>query len=513
MIFSLFGCAKLKQTAKQVEVVPNIVSPIIDNSQVIPNPNKVPTFTFTDPNQYPQKTIPIKWYFPFDPTIHPYTVISSDYFIAALGADGLFSYSRKTGKLLAKYKMPSKSGYYDHEVYKNFFLYILDSPYRITCNRIEDGKQVWEYNMKDVSDTTGWNIVYCNDEVVLLKQFDTTSVEFNDYVALDLHTGNYLWKTEVPSIFALDDQGFLIFYTEGKLIKFNSKTKTVVWKSTDLSIPASNLSNLNKQYLQKIDEQTLFYIGEDSLYLINASDGSIISKRSHTHINFALEEYLFEQKYYFDLSPEKLLTCYDTKTLRETWRLQLSAYKKYLGISEEDSTQRIDSVLTYHQSKLYISVSLESKSLTYSINPENGKVDWIKPYNIDHFVHDYGIRENWIQDASAWEFSKSMTIIDLKDGNEVWNFNRSDTYYSSYFIPLEDHFLFEIGRDGVGGPSFHGLLKISFDGKIEALYTSKIAKEGCIGEYVNQDESSLFFGGDYKNKCCFYEVDKIFFGD
>jgi outer membrane protein assembly factor BamB len=483
---------------------------LLDQSHVIPNPKNVPTILFDTIDAYPKKTFPIQRFYPVDPAVHPYTVISPEYFITPLEADGLFSYSRKTGKLLVKYKRPSESGYMDHQVYKNYFVYLLAMPDRITCHRIDSGKQVWEYDLKDVSDKSGWSFVKSSDDLVLLQQLSTSSNEFGNYIALDGQTGKYLWKIEAPSFFAFEDKGLLIFYTEGKLIKFNSKSKEVIWKSPGIPSPAENLSNYNQQYFRKINDQILFYIAQDSLYLINAIDGSVINKRSHTPIQFALEEYQYDQNHYFDLSTEHILTCYETQSLAKLWSLQLSSFQQFIKITDEESLRSLDTKLIFHQGKLFITLSLHSTSFTYCIHPENGKVDWIKPYKIDHFLNGYGIRENKQQDEGTWNLAKSLNMIDLKDGNEVWYLNISNQYYSPFYIDLGSSLLLLI-RNEKDNKEEVGLLKISYKGEVEALYKNNMGNVGYINEFSNKDKTSLFFGGEYNNSSCYFEVDKSVF--
>ncbi|MDD4663713.1 MAG: PQQ-binding-like beta-propeller repeat protein [Caldisericia bacterium] len=526
LLFLNGNCSKPNQSTNlptPEEVLP-ILPVLQDTMELSPNPDIVPIIPFKDPGQYPQRIIPIKQiYYPIDVGIHEYTHTFGDLFVVSQCEDGLYSFSRETGKQLFRYKRPKGYGYQDNYLYKNLFFISLDVPNKgsiITCYDVRTGKEMWSYSINSID---GFDIIYCNDQVVVLFQ--------KNYIVLELQSGNVLWKPDKVVTFIADDDNQLIFYEDNKLVKYDPKLTSIVWNSINLpsSLVCMNLEKNN--YRLPVDDSsnhvnTIFFRNnhgfslEEYGYLIDSKTGEMLKKGIHTSyakditfdpsLGHMAEPMLYNNRYVYQVSNQDTISCFDIETMTEVWRLQLRILKHLGELAPEESLMPDCWIF---KDRLYISYhTLPShKKLTYCIDPNDGEIIWLKPFALD--VMNLGspiVEYPEIMDIDdAWSVAHLSGFIDLQSGKELWKLKLPKHVRCENYIVYYDFVLYDITYQFSQEKYQKYLFKVSNDGKTQSLYkTDRIDKNlGALDENL-KDETSYFFGGVYKKQLCYYEIVK-----
>jgi len=526
LLFLNGNCTKPNQTTDlpPPEEILSYLPALQDTMELSPNPDNVPVIPFKDPGQYPQRIIPIKQiYYPIDVGIHEYTHTFGDLFVVSQCEDGLYSFSRETGKQLFRYKRPEGYGYQDNYLYKNLFFISLDVPNKgsiVTCYDVRTGKEMWSYGINSID---GFDIMYCNDQVVVLFQ--------ENYTVLALQPGNVLWKPDKVVTFIADDGNQLIFFEDNKLVKYDPKLNSIVWQSIDLpsTLVCVNLEKNN--YRLPVDDSgksyhTVFFHNEQGFsleeygYLIDLKSGKLLKKGIHTpyakditfdpSLGHIAEPVLHNDRYVYQVSNQDTISCFDIETMTEVWRLQLRIQKHLGELTPEESLMPGCWIF---KDQLYISYhTLPShKKLTYCIDPQNGEIGWLKPFALDAMNPGSPIVEypELMGIDDAWSVAHLCGLIDLQSGKELWRLKfpkhiRCDTY-----IVYDDFVVYDISYQFSQEKYQAYLFKVSNDGKTQILYKiDRTDKQlGTLDEYL-KDETSYFFGGAFKKQLCYYEIEK-----
>lgn len=526
LLFLNGNCTKPNQTTDlptTEEVLP-ILPALQDTTELSPNPDNVPIIPFKDPGQYPQRIIPTKQiYYPIDVGIHEYTHTFGDLFVVSQCEDGLYSFSRETGKQLFRYKRPKGYGYQDNYLYKNLFFISLDVPKIgsvVTCYDVRTGKEMWSYSINSID---GFDIMYCNDQVVVLSQ--------ENYTVLDLQSGNVLWKPDRVVTFIADDDNQLIFYEGNKLVKYDPKLNSIVWKSINLPSTLVCINLEENNYRLPVNDNsnhanTIFFRNKKGIsleeygYLLDLKTGEILKKGIHTSyakditfdpsLGHIARPILYNNRYVYQVSNQDTVSCFDIDTMTEVWRLQFSIQKHLGELTPEES---LEPDCWIFKDQLYISYhTLPShKKLTYCIDPQDGEIVWLKPFALDVMNPGSPIVEypELMGIDDAWSMAHLSGFIDLQSGKELWKLKfpkhvRCDTY-----IVYENFVIYDITYQFSQEKYQKYLLKVSNDGKTLSLYkTDRTDKDlGTLDENL-KDETSYFFGGTFMKQLCYYEMEK-----
>ena len=529
ILLSLFingNCSKPSQPTDfptPEEALP--ILPVLQDTMVLsPNPDTIPIIPFKDPSQYPQKIIPTKQiYYPIDVGIHEYTHTFGDLFVVSQCEDGLYSFSRETGKQLFRYKRQGEYGYQDNYLYKSLFFISLDIPKKgsiVTCYDVRAGKEMWSYSINYID---GFDIIYCNDQVVVLFQ--------ENYTVLALQSGKVLWKPDSAVTFIADDGNQLIFFDDNKLVKYDPKFKSIVWKSMNLpsTLVCMNLEKNN--YRLPVDDNgnhvnTMFFRNnhgfslEEYGYLIDSKTGETLKKGIHTSyakditfdpfLGHMAEPILYNNRCVYQLSNQDTVSCFDIETMTEIWRLQLRI-QKYLGELTPEESLMPDCWI--FKDRLFISYhTLPShKKLTYCIDPQDGEIVWLKPFALDAMILGSPIVEypEVMGIDDAWSVAHLSGFVDLQSGKELWRLKFPKHVRCENYIVYDDFVLYEISYQFSQEKCKEYLFKVSNDGKTQILYKTETNDKqlGTFDKYL-KDETSFFFGGAFKEQLCYYEIEK-----
>ncbi len=441
--------------------------------------------------------------------------ISKEQLIAHFDRNELIAFRRPGMEKLAKITIPkdnpSLSSIHNHEI----AVYSVVDKDRFIGISLDSGKKLWTYQFhsQDAFALKQWNTLYMNQELVLMKS-QISSYAYH-FIALDIFSGEELWRSRNPSKFLGAHGSKFLLYEADQLVCYNISPGNNVdslWKSKKPPFPHGKLfEQHHPMRIANINEKYFFYPThlklEEYGYLIQWDDGEILQEHLKTDYaqNIQFDNMILAPGLIFHVTENHLLSCVDLASMSELWRIQFKPHQFFPP--EAQKVYDFESLdLLVQDETIWINIQAYVGDICYKVDKNTGKALYALPFKIDNTSNNALLHVQFLEN----KFYDVSTIrsISNETGAIQWNIQVGDnkrikhlSYFSNDIILLDEITVLVLRNDQ---RKIFGM--VSIDNQDHDVVFYPVPDSISLHDFLGKDASSFFFWDEEHNTIVEIEI-------